>query len=399
MATERLYFDDAYLRSFGARVTQRGTYADRPAVVLDRSAFYPEGGGQPGDRGALNGVRVVDTQTDDAGEVWHLLDEPLEAAEVQGEVDWERRFDFMQQHHGQHLLSAAAELHFDARTVAVHLGEEACTVDLQIPALSPEQIAELEAQTNAMIWADVPVLARFVGPEELRTLPLRKPPQAYERIRIVSAGDFDHSACGGTHPRRTGEVGCVVLRRWERYKGGIRVEFVCGARALRDYRRKNELLMTLAAQLRVGQAELPSAVERLRGAEEAQRKRLAQAEERLLDYDARELVGAAELVHGIPVVVRAFDERSLDNLRLLARRIAELDGVALLGLRGDKAQLVFSRGARAPFDMGALLKVAAAAVGGRGGGKPDAAQGGGPDVVRLDEALALALEVVRGGEG
>ncbi len=398
MATERLYFDDAYLRSFVARVTQRGTYAGQPAVVLDHSAFYPEGGGQPGDRGTLNGVRVVDTQADDAGEVWHMLGEPLEADEVQGAVDWERRFDFMQQHHGQHLLSAAAESYFNARTVAVHLGEEACTVDLEIAGLSMEQITEIEARTNAMIWADVPVQARFVGPQELRTLALRKPPQAYERIRIVSAGDFDHSPCGGTHPRRTGEVGSVVLRRWERYKGGVRVEFVCGGRAVRDYRRKTELLMTLAAELKVGQAELPSAVERLRGAEETQRKRLAQAEERLLDYDARELIAAAEQVRNIPVVVRWLDGRSLDNVRLLARRIAELGGVALLGLREEKAQLVFTRAAGLPFDMGALLRVAASVVGGRGGGKPEAAQGGGPDVARLDEALTLALNELRKGE-
>lgn len=399
MATERLYFADAYLRTFTARVLQQGSYGDQPAVTLDRSAFYPEGGGQPGDRGTLNGVPVLDTQADAADDVWHVLAEPLTATDVQGEIDWARRFDFMQQHHGQHLLSAAAEQHFDATTLAVHLGEATCTVDLQYPGFTPEQVGELEARTNMMIWANVPVQARFVSPEELRELPLRKPPQAYSRIRIVSAGNFDHSPCGGTHPARTGEVGSVVIRRWERYKGGVRVEFVCGQRALRDYRRQNELLGLLAGELRVGQAELPAAVARLRASEEAQRKQLEQAVARLRGYEAHELIAGAERIAAVPIVVGAFADRTLDNLRQLARQIAELGGVALLGLRADKAQLVFTRGPQVPYDMGGLLREAAAVVGGRGGGKPDAAQGGGPDVGRLEEALAVALAGLRSMAG
>ncbi len=393
--TERLYFDDPYLRQFAARVNEQGMYAGQPAVVLDRSAFYPEGGGQPGDRGHLNGVQVVDTQADEHDRVWHVLAAPLADNEVQGEIDWTRRFDFMQQHHGQHLLSAAAEELLDARTIAVHLGEDVCTVDLQIASLTAEQVAQLEQQTNAMIWANALVSARFVTPEELANLALRKPPQAYERIRIVSAGAFDHSPCGGTHPQQTGEVGSVVLRRWERYKGGARVEFVCGGRAILDYRRKAETLAALAAGMGVGQPELVTAVERLRSVEERGRKRLEQAETRLLGYDAQELVVAAERINDVPVVVQRYDDRTLDQLRLLARQIAELGGVALLGLKLDKAQLVFTRAASLSFDMGALLRSASVIVGGRGGGKPDAAQGGGPDVERLDEALQVALDELR----
>jgi alanyl-tRNA synthetase len=391
MPAERLYFDDAYLQSFTARVTNQRRDNGEPAVALDRSAFYPEGGGQPGDRGTLNGVAVLDTQADAAGEVWHLLAAPLDAVEVQGQIDWTRRFDFMQQHHGQHLLSAAAEQYLDARTIAVHLGDEACTVDLSLPSLSLEQAVEIEERTNQMIWADVPVLARFVTSTELNALKLRKPPQAYERIRIVSAGDFDHSPCGGTHPRSTGVVGSVVLRRWERYKGGVRVEFVCGARVIHDYRTKNRLLGMLAAELHVGQTELPAAIERLRTTEHTQRKALEQAEERLLDVDAQALLSTAEQVQDVPVVVYACTDGTLDRLRALGRRIADHGGVALLGLHGDKAQLVFTRAAHLRYDMGALLKPAALIVGGRGGGKPDAAQGGGPDSTRLEEALAAAF--------
>jgi alanyl-tRNA synthetase len=391
MPAERLYFDDSYIQTFTAHVTQRSTYNGQPAVALDRSAFYPEGGGQPGDRGLLGGVAVLDTQADDQDEVWHVLAAPLTADEVEGQIDWVRRFDFMQQHHGQHLLSAACEQQFDARTVAVHLGSEICTVDLAHSGFTTEQIATIEDATNQMIWANAQVQSRFVTAAELQTLALRKPPQAYERIRIVSAGEFDHSPCGGTHPRATGEVGSVVIRRWERYKNGVRLEFVCGGRAVHDYRRKNTILLGLAAELSVGMTELSAAVERLRAAEQTQRKALERAQERLLDYDAQELLAAASRIGAVPVVVQAYTDRTLDDLRSLSRRIVDGGGVALLGLRSDKAQLIFSRPAQVQADMGALLRSAAAVIGGRGGGKPEAAQGGGPDHERLDEALQTAL--------
>ena len=399
MPAERLYYDDAYIQTFTARVTQRSIIDGKPAVALDRSAFYPEGGGQSGDRGALNDVQVLDTQADEAGEIWHILAAPLDVDEVQGQIDWARRFDFMQQHHGQHLLSAACEQQFDARTVAVHLGSEICTVDLAHPGFTAEQIASIEDATNQMIWANAAIHARFVTPEELSTLTLRKLPQAYERIRIVSAGDFDHSPCGGTHPNRTGEVGSVVIRRWERYKNGVRVEFVCGGRAIGDYRWKNQILQGVSAELSVGLVEIAPAVQRLRAAEQTQRKALERAQERLIDYDAQDLIAAASKFGGVPVVVHAYDDRTLDSVRLLARRIAELGGVALLGLRADKAQLVFNRPAGVAADMGALLKAAAAIVGGRGGGKPEAAQGGGPDRERLDDALQTALTELQASLG
>jgi alanyl-tRNA synthetase len=186
-----------------------------------------------------------------------------------------------------------------------------------------------------------------------------------------------------------------MLRRTERYKGGMRLEFVCGARAVRDYQAKNRLLLGLASALNTGYAELPSAVERLRAAEEAQRKALEQAEAKLLAVEAAELLAEAERVDGAPVVVHALDERSLESARLLARHIAEGGGVALLGVRGAKAQLVFQRAAGLPYDMGALLRLAAERVGGRGGGRPEAAQGGGPEVAGLDDALQAALAELR----
>ncbi len=389
MKTERLYYDDPYLRSFTATVTERRAEGEHMLVALDRSAFYPESGGQPGDYGMLNGVRVIDTQVEN-DVVWHRLDGTLDATDVQGEIDWRRRFDFMQQHHGQHLLSATFENLVNARTVAVHLGEEYSTLDLDTLDLDSATLADVEARTNTLIWEDRPIQARFVDQETLQSFALRKPAGAYERVRVVSVDGVDHSACGGTHPRSTGEVGIVVLRRTERRGDTLRLEFLCGNRVLAEYRWKNALLADLAGTLSIGVRELPVALDRLRTAEERSRKALEVAEEQLLHHEAVALLASAEQIRITPVVVRTFMDRDLDHIRLLARLIAEGGGIALLGIGGTKAQLVFARATGLSYDMGVILRQAAAVVGGRGGGRPEAAQGGGPDGSRIEEALAHA---------
>ncbi len=390
MTTERLYFADAYLTGFSARIIARAERSGGPAVALDQSAFYPEGGGQPADTGALNGVRVVDVQGED-GLVWHTLEASLADEHVRGTIDWPRRLDHMQQHHGQHLLSAAFERLFELSTLSFHLGVAISTIDLAATALSDTQVAAAEELVNQVIWEDRSVLARFVTPEELAALPLRKPPKVSGAVRVVSVPEFDHSACGGTHPRSTGGVGALHVRRWERRGDAVRVEFLCGARALRDYRARDAALMRLAAELSVGVDELGEALVRLRAAEERVRKGLAQAGERLIAYEADELLGRARSAGSPPVVCRAFDGRPAEDLRLLARAITERGGLALLGTRADKAQLVFARAEGLAVDCGVLLRQALAAVGGRGGGQAALAQGGIPDPARLDEALDAAL--------
>ena len=390
MDTERLYFSDAYLTRFSARVIARAERGGRPAVALDQSAFYPEGGGQPADAGTLGGVAVLDVQADD-GLVWHTLAAPLDADVVEGQVDWARRFDHMQQHHGQHLLSAAFEQLFGLKTVSFHLGAAAATIDLAATALAAEQAAAAEDLTNQVIWEDRPVLARFVTPEELARLPLRKPPQVRGAVRVVSVPDFDHSACGGTHPRATGGVGLAHLRRWERRGEVVRVEFVCGGRALGDLRWKNAALARLAGALSVGADEVEAAVARVREAEERQRKRLELAADQLIGLEARDLLSNAEARGELRVVRRAFAGRGPEELRALAKAIAGLGGVALLGGRAEKTQLIFARAEGLALDCGALLRATLAPLGGRGGGQPALAQGGLPDGAQLEAALDAAL--------
>ena len=387
METERLYFADPYLINFQARIAERGELGGKPAVVLDRSAFYPEGGGQPADRGTLSGVAVLDVQVNDAGQVWHALAGPLPTDTLAGSIDWARRFDHMQQHHGQHLLSAAFENLFGFRTVSFHLGTESATIDLAANVVTAEQLLAAEDLANRIIWEDHPVLARFVTAEDLAKIPLRKAPAVSGPVRVVSAGDFDHSACGGTHPKSTGVVGLLHIRRTERRGAETRVEFVCGARALRDLRFLNTLTTRIASGLSVGSGELEAIVARLRESEEQSRKRVQTLVEELSGYEADQLVANAPRSAGTPLVRGTYGDRTLNDLRYLAAAISVRGGIALLGLSGEKAQLVLARPTESSVDCGKLLKDVLGKFGGKGGGQPAIAQGGLPDPAKLDAAL------------
>jgi len=392
--TDRLYFADSYLTSFTARVTDRADREGRPAVALDRSAFYPEGGGQPADRGTLNGVPVLDVQSDDDGTVWHTLESPLGADQVEAKVDWIRRFDHMQQHHGQHLLSAAFEELFNLKTVAFHLGADYATIDLGGDA-SEDQLLAAEDRTNQVIWEDHPVQTRFVTPEELATLPLRKPPPVAGAIRVVSVQGFDHSACGGTHPRSTGAVGLLHIRRREKRGAETRIEFICGGRALRDLRKKGALLGRIAGSLTVGLDEVEDAVRRVREQEESSRKRLATVMATLLAHEARDLVAQAEPAGATPMVHLVRDDLSLDEARTLAHAVTGSGGLIVLGISGDKAQMLVGRPADHALDCGQLVREVLTAFGGRGGGQPAMAQGGIPDPNRLADAVAAAVSKIK----
>ncbi len=265
----------------------------QPAVILDRTAFYPEGGGQPSDRGALNRVEVVDVQTREADdEVLHILSAPLAEAAVTGVVDHTRRFDLMQQHTGQHILSQAFVHTASAETVSFHLNpdpsEGALTIDLSQAALTPAQIDRAEDFANTIVYENRPVIARFVDDEELQALPLRKPPQVDRAIRIVEIQGFDWSACGGTHVARTGEVGVIKIVKVEKRGAETRVEFRCGQRALLDYRRKHQLISQAASDLTIGFWELDQAIGRMQADAKAARRQLMDAEARLQQYEARE---------------------------------------------------------------------------------------------------------------
>jgi len=397
--TEKLYYRDAACLEVSARVVGRRTVAGRPAVVLDQTCFYPTGGGQPNDVGELNGVAVEDVVLDEASaEVLHILAGPLDADAVQGRVDRVRRLDHMQQHTGQHILSEAFVRHLRANTVGFHLGDEASTIDVDRAPLAPEELRAVEDTANRIVWENRPITARFVSLDELGQLPLRKPPTVEGPIRVVEVANFDWSACGGTHCRAAGEVGMIRITSIERRGNDTRVTFLCGRRALEDYRRKDAVLMQLAGQLTTSYAALPEAVQKLDGDLHAAQRDVQKAQAALAGLEADALLARAEPAGAYRLVLRSFDDREFMAVKQLAGQLlAEAGLVVLLGWKGpEKGQLLFGRSADVGLDMVALLRTVGKAVGGGGGGRPDLAQGGGMPSSRVDEALALARAAIHG---
>ncbi len=388
------------LLRFEAEVLAVRPLGGRPAVILDRTAFYPEGGGQPSDRGRLGGVRVVDVQ-EEGGEVLHALDGPAPSGRVACEVDAARRRDHLQQHHGQHLLSAAFAAVAGAATVSFHLGEETCTIDLDRPPgqLGPPALRAAEAAANDLVFRDLPVTARDFTPEELARLPLRKEAARGARVVVVSAAPLapglegaeilDASPCGGTHPPRTGGVGAIAVLRAQKWGAGTRVEFACGGRVVAALAEAGRRLQEAAGALRCAPAELPAAAARAAEEGSARRRELERLVVALAEVEAAKLAAGRE--GPVRAVVVPPVAGAAAWARAVAQALAKLGRVALLGAVEDgRAFLAFARPAGPGPHLGERLKAAAGALGGKGGGAPDFAQGGGPEAAGLAEALAEA---------
>ena len=391
-ATRRLYWEDPYQRTFEASVMDELQIDDKPAIVLDSTCFYPTSGGQPNDLGALNDVPVLDViEADDR--IVHVLAEPLAQGIVRGEIEWPRRFDYMQQHTGQHILSGAFEAELGASTVSFHLGNVVTTIDVTVPDLSETNVARVVELANRIVFENRPVLAREYGACEIQSLPLRKAPQVHGPVRVVNVEGFDSSACGGTHVRSTGELGCIHVRRWERHHKVTRVEFLCGWRALRDYRARDLICQTLANQFSTGVEDLPDALTRLREAAKSAQRQAEGLRKRLLDLELPRMANEAKQIDGLRVLCRLLQGYDAGNMRYMAQNLVRESGiVVLLAVSEPSPQLCFARSGDVDRDMGKLLREAIAAFGGRGGGQSHIAQGGGVSPHDLERVLAKARE-------
>ncbi len=404
--TERLYYHDARQIVFDATVIACRQVADgQLSVRLDRSAFYPASGGQPADRGVLGGMPVEDVIVDE-GEVWHVVlykTAPFaEGSVVQGEVDWTRRRDMMQQHSGQHLLSQVFVKHFGWETLSVHMGETESTLDLETPAIDPAQIVAAESAANQLAWDALPITVYFVDAAEIDRVPLRKPPKVTGMVRIVEIAGFDWSACGGTHCATTAEIAPIRIIRSERRRGGVRLTFVCGERALRHARDSDAVLAEVAAVFSTDVNETPLLAARLLERNKVLQRQVEEANSRLLAWEARELLAVAEPLDGFSLVSVLRDDLDADGVRLLATSLAMEPGiVAFVGARQEgRTLLAFARhpeSTPAALHMGNLLRETLAQAGGKGGGRLDFAQGGGVAAETAQELLAWArAQVVRG---
>jgi alanyl-tRNA synthetase len=393
--SNRIYYTDPQCREFDAAVTAVTRLAERPAVALDTTAFYPTSGGQPHDTGTLGDARVVDVVESDAGDIWHVLDREMGAGQrVHGTIDWDRRFDHMQQHTGQHILSAAFDRLHRARTVGFHMGALVSSLDLAID-LPAEAIADGEAEANRIVWADRPVGIRFVDEADAAALPLRKEPGRGGTLRVIDVEDYDLSACGGTHVSRTGAVGLIGVLSAERVRGGVRLEFVCGARALRSLRTFRDAVSGCIRHVSVAPDELPAALERLQAENKDQRKLVKDLRERLAGHEAAALAAAAVADNGIRSVVQALEGYDQSALKAMALAICSTPGFqAALFTSTAPHMAVVARSKDGAADCAAALRSLMAAFGGRGGGKPELAMGGGL-TGDLSQILAAARAELR----
>jgi alanyl-tRNA synthetase len=375
--TERLYYTDPYLAEFDATVLRVDRHEGRPAAVLDRTAFYPTSGGQPFDVGRLGGIPVVDVVDRDDGAILHVLEREIGSGAVHGAIDWPRRFEHMQQHTGQHVLSAAFDHLVNARTESFHLGSVSSTIDVN-RAVSTADIDRVEDEANRVVWEDRPVAIRFVDAEEAARLPLRKEPARTGKLRIVDVQDFDVSACGGTHVARTGAIGSIVVRSTEKFRGGTRVEFLCGVRALRGYRELRSAMDGSIRLLSVLPSDLPAGIERLQSEGRDAKRQTKDLQMRLATFEADALAARAEQIGNASAVIAALEGWDQQGLKTIASAIASRSGfVAVLFSVPAPSAIVVARAADATADSGAILRKLTERFGGKGGGRPDLAQGGG----------------------
>jgi alanyl-tRNA synthetase len=403
--TDRLYYHNSFLYDFDAEVEEVPA-SQRPALILNRSAFYPTSGGQIFDIGTISidgnqTLRVTEVADTEDGRVVHYLEAPVKdlppGTRVRGQIDATRRRDHMQQHSGQHVLSAAFVRLHNLHTVSFHMADDYCSIDLDTPNLTKEQIESAERLANEIIFENRPVDIRFVNREEAGKLGLRKLPAAdRDELRIIDIHEFDLSACGGTHVRQTGQIGCILLRKAERVRQGWRIEFVAGQRAVaiarRDFTTLTETAGLFSAQIYDVPQQARKSLEEVR----ALRKQREQAQEELAAAQAAGLLSETLESKGRRIVIRTLSDRDMNSLKMLAQKLTRLatNVVALLASTSPQPSLVFAQSAGQPFDMGALMKQTMATLNGRGGGSKDMAQGGIPTANGLEAALDAASKTL-----
>jgi len=391
--TEKLYYDDSFLREFDAHVLACEPENARWRVRLDRTAFYPTSGGQPFDTGKLGGANVVEVLDAENDEITHFTDQPVAAGAVHAVIDWPRRFDHMQQHTAQHMLSAAFIELFKFQTVSFHLGRDISTIDLAAPSITPRQLEEAERRVNEIIFDDRPIAVRYGTADELAAQGIRKKVDREGTLRVIDIEAFDRQPCGGTHLARTGQAGMLLTRKCERQKGNWRVEFVAGWRALATARGDFAALRQAAEHLGCGMAELPENVRKIQEERRVSQRDAKKLTERLAELEAADLLARhTETSHGGKrrVIVSISDDASSSYLAILAAKIVATPNMRVVLASRAATAIVLAQSAGLDGDMGALLRELLAPVGGKGGGSKVFAQGTVPEISALDGVVHTA---------
>jgi len=387
--TKRLYFDNPYQVEFKASVIGREMFEKKHALILDQTCFYPESGGQLADKGKINGVEVLNVLERET-KILHIMQSEVESDEVNGFIEWETRFDHMQQHSGQHILSQCFDTLFDSKTLSFHLGVKASTVEIDKRDITENEVEKVETLANEIVFQDEEICT-YITPEELiEKIPLRKPPQKTGHIRVVQISDFDYSACGGTHPNKTGEIGLIKILKWDRIRNNLRFEFVCGRRALLDYGLKNRIIREVAVKFNVGEGELVGSIDKLIAELKDQRRRLRKTQEKILDIEAKEIKRNAKG----DVIKEIFTGRPPEEMRFLALSIIRSGNyIVLFGTKvQDRVHLILACSESLGRDMRDLIPVVSPLIGGKGGGRTTLVEISGQKGQQLKLALDKASE-------
>jgi len=393
MQTRRLYLYQPYLTEFQANVLRSLPYESHYAVVLDQSAFYPTSGGQMHDTGTINGIDVIDV-VEENEEIIHIVESTVRTGKANCQINWQRRFDFMQQHTGFHILARSFLKVTGARTLSSHLGEEISTIDVDLKEISEEQIREVEDLAHQIIFEDRKVTAYWTKPADVDENLLRKELTDRDKIRLVEIEDFDVDPCGGTHVSSTGQVGLVKIIHWEKIRGYLRLEFYAGYRAIRDYQKKWLINSQITNLLSTGEDDFVAAIRKVQAESKQLVKRNRKLAEQNISYEARELVQQAQ-EQGKKVITILFENRELSEVRYLAKQAVKFGEVwALFGLNDDKAHLIFARSDKFEYNLNELVKQVAHLIEGRGGGRPNFVEIGGPKKAALEDTLNCARVIV-----
>ena len=397
MTTVRLFDSDVLCVEFEARVIERRDLNGQTGVILDKTCFYPASGGQPCDTGLLGGEKVLDV-LEEGDVIVHVLECEMEKDVVEGRIDWERRFDHMQQHSGQHVLSQAFVQAADAGTIAFHLSDNYGTIDLD-KVVDEEAVNRAESIANRAVWENRDVHARFIPRADIDQVPFRRPPQGEGDVRLVEIGGFDYAGCCGTHVRTTGEIGIIKVARWEKYKGGTRITFMCGKRALEDYQNKASVLRALTKRLTVGEEEILDSVSRLEEEKKSITKRMRELQSTAIAAEAEDLVVSAPVSRSVRIIKASFQSRDIEDVKILMKALMQHDNVVvLIGVTGERDTVFVGRSNDMNLDVRPILERMRTIIDGKGGGSPSFAQASSSDsgnvVTALDEAANMVMETI-----
>jgi len=394
MQTERLYFEQPYLVKFEANIIHTEQRSEFSAVILDKTAFYPTSGGQMCDTGFINEIKV-EKVIEENNSVVHLLESAIDTTQVTCRIDWQRRFDFMQQHTAFHILAQCFLRMLKADTLSSHLGEIISTIDVNIENINSEQIMQVEQLANQICFENRIVKQFFLNQNEIGKYSLRAQPSKGDKTRIVEIDNFDIDPCGGTHVSSTGQVGVIKIITWEKIRGNLRFEFLAGKRSIDDYQKKWKINRDISNLLTESQDNLLTSVEKLQTEVKSLLKQNSKLNKLNLDYEAKEIIAEANK-QDQKIIKLNFVDRQLSDIRYLANQIIKQSDLWLLfGLQAEKAHLIFAHPESHNYNLNELFKQVIHLIDGRGGGRPNFVEAGGKNKKGIDEALESARLIIK----